>query len=709
MSNLPAYVQLDNDNVSLVFDCQLRTPEIIYFGSRLTDKTSGAMLSQLATRQEAKCSPAIEPAISLMPSYGEGFTGSPGLSLIGEHQAWATGVSLKAVIQQGLSVTFKCEDETRQIALHFHISLDKETNVVTLQTDLINKQDSTLLVNFCAAPTVPLPPKLHTLKTFEGRWSNEFQTREQDLFMGSYVRENRRGKTSHDSFPGLIALASHTHEQAGECLGFHLATSGNHSMRAEMMADGRSYVQFGELLLPGEVKLESQQIYQSPMLYMAWSGSGLTALSQQFHRYIRANILKHNPQSKPRPVHYNTWEGIYFNHDETVLKSLAEKVASLGVERFVLDDGWFKGRRSDKAGLGDWTVDEHVYPQGLSSLIEHVNDLGMEFGIWFEPEMVNPDSDLYRAHPEWVLQTQNNPQVPFRHQYVLDLSNPQVTEYLYQSLADVLNHYPQIAYIKWDMNRDANHQGNLQGQPAMNEQIKQLYALIARVKSAFPHLEIESCCSGGGRVDLGILPFTDRFWTSDSNDALDRLSIQRGFSFFFPAEAMGAHVGPRRCHITGRTVDITTRAAVSMFGHMGIEMDPRELTELETTQLTRAIALYKEHRKLIHSGNLVRLNEDGLNINFGIVDETQSTALFSYNSIKETPRTAPSKYYFAGLDGNKSYSLKLIWPEQIKEYSPSVLSVINQQVFSGEALMSFGMQLPVLDPQTSLVFKLEQV
>jgi alpha-galactosidase len=709
MSHLPSFVRLENDLVSLIFDCQYATPELLYYGARLSAQTNSSMFTMLATRQEAKCSPAVEPRICLMPSYGEGFTGSPGLALIGGQQAWATGVKLKTVKQQGLSVVFECVDEHRDIALHFHITLHADTSLVSLSTTVLNQQKSGLIVNWCAAPTIPLSPKLHKLKTFEGRWSNEFQTQDMDLFMGSYLRENRRGKTSHDTFPGLIAFASNTHEQNGECIGFHLATSGNHSMRAELMADGRSYAQFGELLLPGEVTLVSQQSYQSPTLYMAWTDSGFSALSGQFHQYIRANIIKHSPKSKPRPVHYNTWEGIYFNHDEAVLKSLADKVASLGVERFVLDDGWFKGRRSDKAGLGDWTVDEKVYPQGLTPLIKHVTDLGMEFGIWFEPEMVNPDSDLYRAHPDWVLQSAHNQQVPFRHQYVLDLSHPEVSEYLFQSLAKVLNQHPQISYIKWDMNRDVNHQGNVHGQPSMHLQIKQLYTLLARVKGAYPNLEIESCCSGGARVDLGILPFTDRFWTSDSNDALDRLAIQKGFSFFFPAEVMGAHVGPRRCHITGRTVDMNMRAAVSMFGHMGIEMDPRELTELETTQLTRAIAIYKEHRQLIHSGNLVRQNDDGLNIKFGIVAQDQDTALFSYNSIKETPRTTPGRYYFHGLDANKQYKLSLLWPEQLKEYSPSVLSIINQQIFTGEVLMEFGMQLPVLDPQTSLIFKVQHI
>ena len=709
MSSIPSYIQLDNDQVSLVIDCQTRVPTILYYGSKLSASTTPEMLTLLSTRQEAKCAPVNEPPIALIPSYGDGFTGAPGMEINGTPELWSTGATLSHVEQSQSSAILTCIDTHRLVKLTVRVELDTNTSIVTLQSSITNMSASPMNVQWFNSATIPLGPKYTKLKTFEGRWSSEFQTKDIDLFMGSYVRENRRGKTSHDTFGGLISYEAGTDEQAGQCIGFHLGTSGNHRMRAEMMADGRTYAQFGELLLPGEVSLEKDQSYSSPVLYMGYSKEGFSHLSNNFHNYIRANVLTHSVSTKARPVHYNTWEGIYFDHDVDTLKALADKVAPLGVERFVLDDGWFKGRRSDKAGLGDWVIDETVYPDGLTPLIEHVNRLGMEFGLWFEPEMVNPDSDLYRAHPEWVLQTTNNPQIPFRHQYVLDLSNPDVVEYLFNAVNDVLTAHPQIKYVKWDMNRDVNHQGGLSGQPAMHKQIQALYHLISRIKSLHPGLEIESCCSGGGRVDLGILQTTDRFWTSDSNDALDRLSIQRGFSFFFPAEVMGAHVGPRDCHITGRHIPIAMRAAVAMFGHMGIEMDPRELTEEETMELTQAIALHKENRELIHSGNLVRLNEDGLNINFGIVNQEKTQALFAYNSVIETVRTNPGRMVFAGLSAEQTYRVDIAWPNALKEYSPSIWNKIDGQVVSGDALMQFGMQMPVVFPQTALIFKLTAV
>jgi alpha-galactosidase len=703
------FVQLNSTNASLIIDCQGKTPAIIYWGKLLSKQTSTDMLTLLSTRQEAKCSLVIEAPISLSPLLGEGFTGAPGIEINNDDYAWSLGGELVDIIQADENIVrFETLDTIRKIKVIHNLSLHHDTDVLSANTQMENLSDKSLTVNSCNAPTIPLTDKMNKIMSFEGRWSNEFQCHSLDLFLGSFVRENRKGKTSHDNFPGMVMHNKHTHEQAGECYGFHLGWSGNHKMRVELLPEGRSYVQLGELLMPGELVLLPKQSYQSPTLYAGYSDQGFSGLSHCFHQYVRREILSPKLSQKPRPIHYNTWEGIYFDHDVDTLKELANKVAGLGAERFVLDDGWFKGRRGDFAGLGDWVVDEEIYPQGLSPLIEHVNQQGMEFGLWFEPEMVNPDSDLYRAHPEWVLATAGNEQLNFRNQLVLDLTRGEVVEYLFHAIDDILTEYPKIVYIKWDMNRDINHAGNSQGKPAIHQQTKALYLLIDRLKKQHSHVEIESCSSGGARVDYGVLAYTDRVWTSDSNDALDRLTIQRGCSFFFPSEVMGAHIGPRECHITGRTVTMEMRAAVAFFGHMGLEMDPRELTNEDCEQLTTIIALHKKHRQLIHSGELVRLNQDGDSINFGIINKDKSKALFAYNSIKETKRTTPPKYRFTGLSAEKVYTLTLIWPTQLKEYSPSILNKIQGESFSGESLMQFGMQLPVLFPQTSLIFELNE-
>ena len=713
MSALPLFVRLDSSRLTLLLDCRGRTPALLYFGARLQADTTAHMLTTLQTRQEAKCSVVQEAAIGLTPLSAEGFTGAPGLELSDSSDGWAVGPTLVAVDQTQTSdgqhqVCLISVDERRQLQLTQLLTLDPDSHVLSLQTAVKNLGSTPRTLHWCAAGTLQLPDHLQEVTSFEGRWSNEFQRRRQSLALGSFVRQNRKGKTSHDTYPALLVHSNTTTEQSGEVYGFHLGWSGNHSLRAELTSEGRSYVQFGELLLPGEVTLDAGDSYQSPPLYLSYAASGFSQLSQQFHQFVRSRLLSPAQQQKPRPVHYNTWEGIYFNHDTDTLMQLASRVATLGVERFVLDDGWFMGRRGDYAGLGDWQVDPAVYPDGLGPLISHVNALGMEFGIWFEPEMVNPDSDLYRKHPDWVLGTANNPQMRFRNQLVLDLSRPEVSAYLYQQIHNLLLQHPQIRYIKWDMNRDVNHPGGADSKPAVHRQVQAVYQLIARLKAAHPGLEIESCCSGGGRADYGVLAHTDRIWTSDSNDALDRLNIQRGCSFFLPNDVMGAHVGPRDCHITGRRVSIEMRCAVALFGHFGIEMDPRELTDAEAQTLSKAIAFYKAERSFMRSAHLQRLDSDGDSLNFGLVATDQSRAIFAYNSVRETARTMPPRLRFAGLNPQAHYRLTLAWPAQIKEYSKSVLQAVPGEIFSGEALMRFGMQMPILHPQSSLIFVLEQ-
>jgi alpha-galactosidase len=472
----------------------------------------------------------------------------------------------------------------------------------------------------------------------------------------------------------------------------------------------------GELLLPGEIILQKGQSYNSPTLYASYTSEGLSALSQQYHQYVRKNLIRPAVKNKPRPVHYNTWEGIYFNHDLDTLKNLATRASAIGAERFVLDDGWFIGRDDDTAGLGDWYVDKKYYPEGLTPLIDHVKAQGLEFGLWFEPEMVNPNSDLFRAHPDWILGTPPNPQVGFRNQLVLDLSRQAVFDYLFERIDSLLTEY-DISYIKWDMNRDLNHPGDANGKPAIHNQTHAFYTLLAKLKSAHPSVEIESCASGGGRADYGVLAHTDRIWTSDSNDALERLKIQKGFSYFFPSELMGSHVGPRDCHITHRTISMAMRASVVLFGHMGMEMDLRELTDEETFELKAMVELYKKHRQLVHSGDLFRLELPEYMHGLGIVAKDKSEALFSYSLIACSSASLPDQFHFAGLEKQAVYQLDIIWPIKSGDHWPKAsifnfktyLPDVDGKQFSGEVLMQLGMQLPLLTPQSSLIFHLTKV
>jgi alpha-galactosidase len=416
-------------------------------------------------------------------------------------------------------------------------------------------------------------------------------------------------------------------------------------------------------------------------------------------------------KAKPRPVHYNSWEAVYFDHDIETLKAIASRAAAIGVERFVLDDGWFGSRRDDRSGLGDWTVSADVYPDGLAPLVDHVTGLGMEMGLWFEPEMVNPDSDLFRAHPDWVLGVEGVPQVHARNQLVLDIARPEVSEYLFGRIDAILSEHA-ISYIKWDMNRDINHPGGADGRARAYAQISALYALLQRIRLKHPGVEIESCASGGGRIDYGMLAHSDRVWTSDSNDAIDRQAIQRGANYFLPLEVLGGHVGPRQCHITGRTLPMAMRAATALFGHMGLELNLLTEPETELEELKAAIALYKGHRGLLHSGRFYRLDGPPHVNSIGVVSKDGREALFSHALLASEPNILPDRLRLAGLDPALEYRVRLIWPEGWKAvHPPSISETLDLAgegaVFAAEALMKLGLQLPLARPETVLLFKLD--
>ncbi|MDO8311053.1 MAG: alpha-galactosidase, partial [Sideroxyarcus sp.] len=369
------------------------------------------------------------------------------------------------------------------LGLEYDIDFDPASGVLRIRTDLTNYGATALDVTDVMTACLPVPEHMTEIVGFTGRWTQEFTQDRVKRSAGTYLRENRSGRTSHFSYPAMLLATSGTNESAGEAYGFHLAWSGNHRLRVDTLTDGRVLTSFGALLLPGEVRLAPGETFASPEIVAAYSADGLSALSRKFHEHVRTKLLRPAMRAKPRPVHYNTWEAVYFDHDVAKLKELATRAADIGVERFVLDDGWFGGRRHDRAGLGDWTVSADVYPGGLKPLVDHVTSLGMEFGLWFEPEMVNPDSELYRAHPDWVLGVEGVDQVPFLSQLALDISRTEVADYIFHAIDAVLRDH-DIHYIKWDMNRDLSHPGGASGTAKAFAQITALYALLDRVRAA---------------------------------------------------------------------------------------------------------------------------------------------------------------------------------------------------------------------------------
>jgi len=387
----------------------------------------------------------------------------------------------------------------------------------------------------------------------------------------------------------------------------------------------------------------------------------LDAVARRFHTFLRSRDA--HPTSE-RPVTLNVWEAVYFNHSSVPLFDLATLAASVGVERFVLDDGWFSSRRDEHSGLGDWWVSDEVWPQGLTPLIDKVTGLGMQFGLWFEPEMVNPDSDVARAHPEWIMAADPSRwPVESRYQQVLNLGISDCYDHVRDAIMALLGTY-DIDYIKWDHNRDLVEAGDqTKGRPGVRSQTLAFYRLLDEIRGAFPALEIESCSSGGARIDLEVLQRTDRVWTSDCIDPQERQLMHRWTTQLIPPELMGAHIASDVSHTTGRAHTLGFRAASAIFGHLGIEWDLRQATELQLSELRNWISFHKEHRTLLHSGDMVRLDfADESLIGHGVVAADKRSALYSFASVGRSVTSMLGRVRLTGLDPTRRYRVRPVVP-----------------------------------------------
>ena len=703
------HVRFDAADATLIFACAKGAPvSILYWGGALHANTDCAELEGLFARQGMHGVADVSLPLSLAMEPGLGHPMFQGFAAHRAGKDWGSRFEVGKVELREGGAKIICRDESTRLGLEYEIDFDARTGVLRIRSTLTNYGATPLDVNDMMTACLTVPDGMTDIIGFTGRWTQEFTQERVARNAATYLRENRSGRTSHFSYPAILLAATDTNESTGDVYGFHLAFSGNHRVRVDSLTDGRVLVSLGALLLPGEVRLAPGETYASPEIVAAYSGQGLSKLSRKFHDHVRTKLLRPAMRSKPRPVHYNTWEAVYFDHDVEKLKELATRAAEIGVERFVLDDGWFGGRRHDRAGLGDWTVSRDVYPDGLGPLVDHVTGLGMEFGLWFEPEMVNPDSDLYRAHPDWVLGLEGVEQIPFRSQLALDISRPEVADYLFHAIDAILRDH-DISYIKWDMNRDLSHPGDSSGVPRAFAQVGALYALLDRVRHAHPYVEIESCSSGGARADMGVLAHSDRVWTSDSNDALDRQVIQRGASFFLPLEVLGCHVGPAKCHVTGRRLSMEMRAATALMGHMGLELNLLTERTADLDVLKNAIDLHKKHRALLHNGDVFRLDSAPQLIASGVIARDKSEAIYSVAYVASDAKVLPGRFQFTGLDPQRSYRLQLIWPSDWQAIKgPSAIETLDLNgegaIFSGAALVHGGLQLPHAFPETCLLF-----
>jgi alpha-galactosidase len=668
-------IVLRSEGVSLVLDVMRgQLPAIVHWGADLGALELADVEALILSNTDPAGPNLIDEPIRLaiVPEHWTGWVGRPGLSGSRAGRAWSPKFTATAVRVDGqpvlgtehratlinawlASVEVEAVDEVAELELLIAIELSGG-GLIRARVDVINKGEDPYAVNDCVI-AFPIPQSAREILDFAGHWGKERVPQRRPLTVGVHLREGRKGRTGPDAATLLHVGVPGFSFAEGEIWAVHTAWSGNHTHYAERVFTGLQVIGGGELLLPGEVILQSGETYATPWIYGAY-GRGLDAVAGRFHRFLRS---RESHPSATRPVTLNVWEAVYFNHDLDHLAELAEAAAAIGVERYVLDDGWFGARRNDRAGLGDWTVSPEVWPHGLHPLVDKVTGLGMEFGLWFEPEMINLDSSTARGHPEWIMATGDRLPVESRHQQVINLGIPECYAYVRDAIFDILAEY-KISYIKWDHNRDLIDAGTQpDGRPGVHEQTLAFYRLVDEIKAAHPGLEIESCSSGGARVDLGVLERTDRIWVSDCIDPLERLQMNRWTSQLVPPELLGSHIASGRSHTTGRVHDLSFRAATAIFGHLGIEWDLAAATGQELADLREWISFYKANRRLLMGGDAVRVDfPDPTVVAYGILAPDRSKAIYTVAFIGRSEVRLPGRLRLPGLDPHRRYRVRPI-------------------------------------------------
>jgi alpha-galactosidase len=699
------YARLDGTALTLVFAlARDEAARLFYCGARLPDHEDLAALCRVCERGRHESQPDIPPEPGLLPEAKHGLATSPAVTLRRKAHVLSTDLRLAEWQLEADAITLCLRDDQAGIAVVIVWSIGAG-DVVQSATAITNLGKEPVELEHLASVALPIPARFTEATSYAGRWASEMHEHRRPIAPDGLARQSRGGKPGFDGGNWLLLHAGE------EVLGAHLAWSGDFLTRLECDAggasDGRSVLQMAASWEPSEVVLAAGETFEPPHALFTLAADR-SALALAFHAHLRSNVLPARGEWGPRKVHLNSWEALGFNLSEERLMALADDAARLGVERFVLDDGWFGGRRNDQTSLGDWQVSREIFPHGLAPLIAHVQSLGMDFGLWVEPEMVSPDSDLYRAHPDWCLSLAGAQPRTMRQQLMLDLTRSEVSDYLFAALDTLLKEY-RIAYLKWDHNRTMFAATGADG-AVRYRQSAALYALIDRLRSAHPHVEIESCSSGGGRIDAGILARTHRVWPSDNNDAIERLRIMLAWSQFLPLEVLGNHVGPSPNPITGRKLAMDFRAKVALFGHMGVEADPGAMSDKDRNVLSAHIALYKGWRGVLHQGAWSRLPHPDPGV-FGQIVTLRDKALALVAQTAFAPLFDAAPIRLAGLEPQARYSVTLPepWPRKAKRYLANPESWRHGVALSGAALMAQGLALPLTHPETAWLIALERL
>ena len=720
----PTPVHLRGGGVSVVIDASTPVPAVIHWGRDLGALPDEALASlrQSAVPGIAHSAPDIPRSFSIWPSQRDGWVGTPALTGHADGRAAHSRVRVVGVDRSDAAAAFQLEDPAAGLRITVRYELHP-SGILAVATTL--ERDATLTSGDSVAPytlgsvvaSMPIPGDATELLDFTGGWLRERRPQRRPIAFGSHARESRRGRPGHDAAFLTVAGTPAFGFRSGELWAVHLAWSGNQRYTVDRLPEGAgalaTAIGAGELLEPGELQLEDRERYEAPTALFGWSGQGLDELAGRFHRYQRE---RRGRRASPRPLMLNTWESVYFDHELPRLLELVDKAAEVGVERFVLDDGWFSGRRDASRALGDWVVDPEVWPNGLHPLAERVRSHGMQFGLWVEPEMVSLRSQLAVDNPEWVLAPDDDPGPSARNQYALDLADAEAYRHILERLDALVTEY-DLDYLKWDHNRDLlqpESRGLDGGRPLVHAQTAAVYRMMGELRARHPSLEIESCAAGGARVDLGIARHVDRFWASDCNDPVERIDIDRWTGVLLPPETIGVHVGGPRAHTTGRVTDLSFRLASSLFGHSGIEWDLSSVPPDELAAVIDWARFYRETRALVLDGLVVNADlADDATVLRGVLSQDARRGLFLWARIRSSVPDQSGRVRIPGLRRDADYRVRALEPfgpvRRSGAQDPGWMADRAGFTCAGRVLADAGLPLPSLAPESALLLEFEQL
>lgn len=579
------------------------------------------------------------------------------------------------------TLTVKLADGDLELQLHYTIFADED--VIVRSTTFVN-HGKTVFLNRALSAQLDLPDANYDFIQFAGSWSRERHLHRSHLRPGTQSISSLRTASSHQENPFFMLARPHTDNNQGAVFGFNFVYSGNFLDSVEVDQFDTTRVLIG--INPDEFgwKLNSGDSFQTPEVIFSYTDNGFNALSQQLGAFYAQHLINPHFAHQERPILINNWEATFMDFTEDKLMPIVERAKELGIEMFVLDDGWFGHRDDDRSSLGDWFVDEKKFNHGIAGFAKRVHDLDMKFGLWFEPEMISIDSKLYQTHPEWMIKTPGRGQTPGRHQFILDMSRQEVVDYLFGLMSHIIQD-AKLDYIKWDMNRNITEMygADLPADQQLefsHRYILGVYDLYDRLTKAFPDVLFESCASGGGRFDLGMMYYAPQAWCSDDTDAIERIKIQDGTSYGYTPSMWGAHVSAVPNDQVGRLTSIDTRAKVAYFGAFGYELDVTELSDEEQATIKQQVAFYKQYRKLFQFGTFYRLETPDTSDNvygWETVSPDKQTAIGMRYQILNGANPAYIRYYFKGLDPERRYTVN-----------------DGSEVFSGAELMNAGYFVP---------------